>query len=974
MAIDIRATVSCSLGTLISASINDDYVQGTGLIKCKGTCEISGTITPAIGTVVTFTYAQNGITRTVPRKLRVLSSFADPFRRTTRVELGCKLTYLQDLQEEVDWDAFDDPDNSTLTASDARIVTIPIRAKSIMNQCLSALGLSASSNPLTNKFSVAQFDFSSGYVQILSDLLQSESYCGYLDRNELLQVFSLDQQGGTGPVLDSSRIIDLGAIGVGQLPGEAVTVSYSTLKLKQPDPNNDEQSINWERTDVVGPVTTYYVQYGENATATYTGQESTTTLTTYAKLDLNYFMANRTNETRFYSKALNSRDVKISETVTTTSPSVTGEEKYASERLANGLGYFPTPVTSRLVVTNYTYSLTTGEQTGYEQLEYEPQSFAICRLGIPLVFAGNPVASAVTLSSALLLVRKVVEANEKVGTFTRTVTTEYVWGPRSQQGNQGAAQAAQYIATLAQAQNYIANALQAGLVSVGSTVVSTQVGLADYQGRPSGAGRINGQYADGGDPNNGWQTQSKADLQLALGSATAQRRIEFSMTYAPDDVFSGSTGGPFTAVASDAEAKATRYGRCQNRLLLGNRNGMNVQCAASQLPEAPFAPFFISANGLSGLYRTNGMSWQMDSSGILVSCDALFWGAAGGTGTFWFPVAPGISTLPAAPTVSNTAPTTVIGTVATVGVNPQTTLNAAFPAAVNGNGVQDLSTDQFWRYNGSTWINVGLTPGPTATVSAVVPVWNETAVVTAATRSTVEITSFAYALSVLTNAALSSRTQIVVTGIRTVNVPAASLTIASAAPTVSGGILIPVSSLTVAALVPSVFAGVLADAPVTALSVSMPLPAISTTQMVPVGSITYSQSSVYSGTTAAGNSLMTDKSGTTGGAATNNGAGQWVKMDLGASYDIAKVYIGAAHSSVPGGFNRVSYTSNCDVQYSADNVNWTLAFNTGSTFANPGDIVSTTVAFTARYIRILNASGNWLALTEFYALAPGQTY
>jgi hypothetical protein len=821
MAIDIRAIVSCSLGTLISASINDDYVQGTGLIKCKGSCEISGTITPAIGTAVTFTYAQNGITRTVPRKLRVLSSFADPFRRTTRVELGCKLTYLQDLQEPVDWDAFDDPDNSTLTASDARIVTIPIRAKSIMNQCLSALGLSASSNPLTNKFSVAQFDFSSGYVQILSDLLQSESYCGYLDRNELLQVFSLDQQGGTGPVLDSSKIIDLGSIGVGQLPGEAVTVSYSTLKLKQPD-NSDEQAINWERSEVVGPVSTYTVQYGENASATYTGQEVTTTITSYDKLDLNYFQAKRGSQTLFYSKALNSREVKTTETVTTTSPSVAGEEKYASERLANNLSYYNTTVTSRMVVTNYTYSFTTGEQVAYEQLEYEPQSFAICRLGIPLVFAGNPTASAVTLSSALLLVRKVVETNEKVGDFTRTVTSEYVWGPRSQQGNQGAAEAAQYIGTLAQAQNYIATALQAGLVHVGTTVTSTQVGLADYQGRPTGAGRINGQYADGGDPNNGWQTESTADLQLALGSATAQRRIEFSMTYAPDDVFSGPSGGPFTAVASDAEAKATRYGRSQNRLLLGNRNGMNVQCASNQLPEAPFAPFFISANGLSGLYRTNGMSWQMDSSGILVSCDALFWGAAGGTGTFWFPVAPGISTLPAAPTVTNTAPTAVIGTVASVGANPQTTLNAAFPAAVSGNGVQDLSTDQFWTYNGSVWTNVGTTPGSTATVSAVVPVWNETALVTASSRSMLEVTSFAYALNLLTTAALGSRTQLSANVIVKVEPPSATVTLAGHAPALAIGaaVIVPPATIGVAALTPTVVQSTVVNVPTSALTMA----------------------------------------------------------------------------------------------------------------------------------------------------------
>ena len=57
--------------------------------------------------------------------------------------------------------------------------------------------------------------------------------------------------------------------------------------------------------------------------------------------------------------------------------------------------------------------------------------------------------------------------------------------------------------------------------------------------------------------------------------------------------------------------KATRYGRSQNRLLLGNRSGMNLQLAPEKLPAAPFAPFVVKANGVSGLYRTNGTSWQL---------------------------------------------------------------------------------------------------------------------------------------------------------------------------------------------------------------------------------------------------------------------------------------------------------------------------------------------------------------------------
>ena len=726
MAIDIRATVTCSLGTLISASINDEYVQDTGLIKCTGTCELSGVYTPAIGTAVTFSYTQGGVTRQVPRKLRVLSSFADPFRRTTSVSLGCKLKYLENLQEPVNWDAFDDPDNAGLTEQDARIVTLPIRAKSVMNKCLTELGITASSNPLTNSFSVAAFDFSGGYVSVLSDLLVSESYCGYLDTSEVLQVFSLDQKGGTGPVVDSTKIIDLGPINVGELPGESVTVSYSTLKLKEPDPNADEDALAWEKDETVGPLQTYYVKYGDNSTATYTGRQTTLTESQYQTFQLGYFNTNGSSYYKLWSwQNLGERDVKVKETVTTTSPKIAGEEKYAGELLANGISYASTEITSGVVETTWTYSRLTGDQIGSETIEYEAKSWAYGRIGVPLVFSSTDY---VNLSTNLIPIRKTVTKTEKIGTFTRSTTTEYAWGPLTQQGSQGLAQAAQYFTTAAAVESYLTSVTSAGLVHVGTTVSSTEQGLANYQGRPSAAGRTNAQYADGGDPNNGWRTESQSELELALGSATAQRRVELSMPKAPDDVFSGPSGGPFTALPSDADEKAKRYGRSQNRLRLGNRSGMNIQMPAPVIPSAPFAPFIVQANGLSALYRTNGTSWQMDANGILASTDALFWGAVGGTGSFWFPVAPGITTLPTT------------------------------PAVVDGQ----------------------------MTVGTTVPVWNETLAAVGRTSTKLAVASLSYPLTLLTEVAVATKTKLNVRNVIRVDVPSASIAVAAVAPSQVG--------------------------------------------------------------------------------------------------------------------------------------------------------------------------------------------
>lgn len=136
---------------------------------------------------------------------------------------------------------------------------------------------------------------------------------------------------------------------------------------------------------------------------------------------------------------------------------------------------------------------------------------------------------------------------------------------------------------------------------------------------------------------------------------------------------------------------------------------------------------------------------------------------------------------------------------------------------------------------------------------------------------------------------------------------------------------------------------------------------------VVIGEILYSQSSVYSGTTAASNANMTNGSISDTATATNNGATEWVQMDLGRVLQISTVVVGTATNSIPGGWGK-SYTENRNVQYSIDGSSWTTAFNTG-TFASNG-IYKFNVSFAARYIR-LTAAG-YLAISEFYALGVGQ--
>jgi hypothetical protein len=143
---------------------------------------------------------------------------------------------------------------------------------------------------------------------------------------------------------------------------------------------------------------------------------------------------------------------------------------------------------------------------------------------------------------------------------------------------------------------------------------------------------------------------------------------------------------------------------------------------------------------------------------------------------------------------------------------------------------------------------------------------------------------------------------------------------------------------------------------------------------VPVGSIAYSQSSVYSGTSAATNGPMTDGLQTGTQAATNGAVGEWIKMDLGATYTVDRVIIGNTSSTVPPGGWGSSYTNNLDLQYSLDNSNWTTIVNTGDKSAFTFLYTLSFSAVSAQYIRLFNGGPGYVALTEFYALAPSQTY
>lgn len=753
MAIDIRATVSCSLGTLISGNISDDYIQGNGLVKVRGSCELSGVVTPKPGAVVTFSYTRDGVTTAIPRKLRVLSSFADPFRRTTKVELGCKLTYLESLgprpkeespketgKRQQCLNGYSEYPSDSETANG---IPVPVTAAGVMQRCLTALGLTASSIPLTNRFFIDEFDLSSGYVNVLADLLLSESYFGYLDATETLQVISLQQAATTGPRITKDDLIDLNGIGVGELPGANVYVRYQALKLAEDKEAATEQDRTdrlesyaqssddkWERENQTGEPEEHLIRYtlaGSTYEESYEHTPFTQTTTTYGDdeswddsscviyssggegLDMSNKPVRRvTTNRRMLAEAAGNYVAQLRESGTPVDPRLQGDEE--TEVL-------------------YEYN-EDGEQIQTIERTYIPDFAWVGGLDAQFVYfysqngATNkewyvPSTDKV-LATEVITEVDLIKAPRPRGMFldvgeewvptvigAKTTTTRRVNWALSLAGQQAIAEIKENspFTRVSQLVAFLDRARDNMVTENVDVSTQRQYGLPVGEIRPPASERLLKSYGVNGSRSN-VETETTEELAYVTGGTGAglARDVVFTMPYQSDDYLSASG----LIVRGDAAVKAQRYGTIQNRLLLGNRYGVNLQLHPKKLPAAPFAPIYLKSDSLTVQYRANGMSWAFSSDGVVASVDALYWGVAGGSGVPWVPVAPGVTGFPAEPTVT---------------VNPST-------------GVAE------------------------ATVAAVIPPWNETLTLLGRSRTRCDVVPYPYALSSTTTlGALVTRTR-----------------------------------------------------------------------------------------------------------------------------------------------------------------------------------------------------------------------
>ena len=679
MAVDTRATTTITIaGTayrLISATLTDESIQGSGLVRCRGNAVIAGTLTPAVGAVVRFSYTTaTGTTRAIPRTLRVLSSFANPQTRETQIELGDKLIYLGNRKPAIK-KINTREENNDLPCLVFKSATPPISAAYVVQRCLTGLGLTASSIPLTNRFSDDEYDLSAGYVAVIDELLLSESYFGSLDYSEVLQIRDLGTAASTGSLLTSADCIALSPIGTGALPGEAVAVSYDAKTFvpavipEEPD-EAELDAQGWETEYSYGDKITIFETIGNtDVTLEYKYQEATFSRTQYDTLD----------RAKYRMVATNGYPTQRWEQTWWTYKTVARPEGDGTE-LAIDCIYEKTDKDS-IVLSEYT-QVSDARCTIVKLLNFDPDTF-------PTITSGG---------TSRVPVQKTFIRYNKSKNKTRTSTKQLVPWASTPMGAEVMRKQAK-IAEEKQAQNpgLIPAAIDSGaeLVSYGSHVKIRTERNFGLQDRPSQSER----NAEALSRDQG-TIESEVKLEWAYGSAISQDVVEFSLPKSPDDWFEYLDGSGYFYSPGDAQQKAQKFGRVQNAMLLGNRQGMGIQCSPLKLPPNPFDAFYVQIGGFNAQYRANGLQWNINATDVIASCDAMFWGAVGAASgtdisTSWVPLAPGTTTLPMTPVGTGTAGGTTVASDGTYGtVLTPGSVTLPYVETVRSDGVIRLYADE----------------------------------------------------------------------------------------------------------------------------------------------------------------------------------------------------------------------------------------------------------------------------------------
>ena len=647
-AIDSRATITCNLGDVISGGVSDSYLQNSGLVFTRGQLTLVGIQTPAIGSEVTSNYAMNGGgTGKIPRNLVVLSAFADPFRQTTEVSVGCKLTFLDGVMPvpslEDGQAAYLKPRQlECLNGLEKSAFAPPIFADDVFKYCVEKLNIGTGGVILEGAYMMDRYDLTQGYVSAINNLLLSEGLVGYMGENGKLEVVRLEREPSGGSYLSANDIIDVAGVNSGEQPASIVIVPYIDKKLEKYEPNEAQ----WEQVSAVGDPESITLK-SNNGSTTVTHTPTTKTTTEYGPaVDL-------TDRCELFDGGYGDLSDTVVKTTTTRS-TVLGFAAggYVTALLDAGKDVNPSLSGEIKQVTNHEFD-EKDRPTRTVTETFEPLFVYAGRMSLAWVFDDSHVS----LGSELVLTERTIEEYEYAGelnipegfkpgqdipepvVYQRVHRFTYqAWG-KTQGGSQGPAESTTLDAFTSASDviAYIQDSL--GLVLTDSEVQSNKAFNPKGQRRPSETDRAVEQGTLDG---KGRETKY-VELEFSADGETS-RVVQYSPPHLTESYFASSG----LVVKINSQEVSANFGRIQHRLAAGNRLGMNVTSTPDKLALAPYDGLRINAGGFAASYAVNALNFSFGRDGIVASVDALFLGgngsaggsSGGGGGSPWFYLPP----------------------------------------------------------------------------------------------------------------------------------------------------------------------------------------------------------------------------------------------------------------------------------------------------------------------------------------------
>ena len=725
MVLDLRGFCTLNIGGVtysnaISVDTTEDPLPGNGLIKSSGQAIlVNQTTRPNLGDPLTISYSISDPTDSNiivhPRKYFVTGSSIQDNGRSLLVTFADKLfidSNLTEVTERIDQEDVDDTDIGD------GVVLKPIKWKTIFNRCLDKLGITASyvgGNPFDKfdcNFSIEEFDFGAGYVQIMSDLLVSVHRIGYMNQNNVLVVEELNNQSTQIAVVTPNDLVEVtGLNNNGEIPATKVVVEYSYRQLVETENNPGEIDTPDEISDIV-------LLSGYCNTKTTKGSKKVISV------------ENRDRRGRRFTTSWNtypfSRSIECYDKYQRLAFSVNIVQKKMAEFMQGNYAQIASGCNPNSPSAIKAHGDQTVQETNLRIPEYKKNGSndvndpdftfverevayelkSIAALLNQLDIRNAQAEKSLPLNIFTFYDRRAVTSKKVIKTFKREIKknfffrplTQYSPNPNSSFEVSSTSVNVEYLDTTTQVYGFPGDTKEAQKQSREQSYSGYNPALikAQFFGttEPTGANLVlidetfeeaitvqtddlrdqtAEQTSPDGDPSNNYATPLKAEIEVIEGAQApgqAARILTLNMPFAPDDKFYKS-GDAYRVKKSKAPQLAKEFGYTQLKLLRGTREGLTLFGDPTSFPTRPGSKVVVAMNGFMATFITAGLQLSITDKGVIGSLDCIYYSAIGTTsndplqGLFPFVSLPPGVTFPVAPPIVQYNPN-IIGSIADV--------------------------------------------------------------------------------------------------------------------------------------------------------------------------------------------------------------------------------------------------------------------------------------------------------------------